>query len=66
MPQHNDSSQGGHAILIVGFDDNRQLFIVRNSWGADWGDRGYCYFPYSYVLDSNYASQFWALLGVTN
>lgn len=27
------------------------MFIVRNSWGADWGDRGYCYMPYGYLMD---------------
>ena len=27
------------------------VFIVRNSWGADWGDNGYCYMPYDYVMN---------------
>lgn len=38
-----------HAMVIVGFSDELQMFIVRNSWGTDWGDNGYCYIPYSYV-----------------
>lgn len=38
-----------HAMVIVGFSDDLQMFIVRNSWGTDWGDNGYCYIPYSYV-----------------
>ena len=38
-----------HAMVIVGFSDKLQRFLVRNSWGIDWGDQGYCYIPYSYV-----------------
>lgn len=37
---------GGHAMLIVGFDDGQNVFIVRNSWGTTWGARGYCYLRY--------------------
>ena len=51
---------GGHALLIVGYDDAQQQFIVRNSWGADWGDRGYGYLPYRYALES-FAFDFWVL-----
>jgi C1A family cysteine protease len=40
---------GGHAALIVGYNDLRRTLIMRNSWGADWGDRGYFYLPYRYV-----------------
>lgn len=38
-----------HAMVIVGYSDQLQMFIVRNSWGQDWGDNGYCYIPYAYV-----------------
>ena len=40
---------GGHAVLIVGYNDYRSFLIVRNSWGAGWGDKGYFYLPYKYV-----------------
>lgn len=43
-----DREVGGHAMCAVGFDNRRKLIIVRNSWGPDWGDGGYCYFPYDY------------------
>lgn len=43
------SKHSSHAMVIVGFDDNLQHFLVRNSWGTSWGDRGYCYMPYSYL-----------------
>jgi hypothetical protein len=45
------ASHGGHAMLCVGYSDADKVFIVRNSWGTEWGDHGYCYMPYSYVMD---------------
>ncbi|EIJ42289.1 cysteine protease [Beggiatoa alba B18LD] len=45
------ASHGGHAMLCVGYSDNDQVFIVRNSWGSDWGDNGYCYIPYRYLIN---------------
>jgi C1A family cysteine protease len=38
---------GGHCMTIVGYDDDQKYFIVRNSWGTNYADRGYTYFPYS-------------------
>lgn len=35
-----------HAMLCVGFDDIKKCFILMNSWGGDWGNKGYCYIPY--------------------
>jgi C1A family cysteine protease len=45
VPAAAEEALGGHAILIVGFENGR--WIVRNSWGADWGDKGYCYMPFA-------------------
>ncbi len=39
--------QGGHAVLIVGYDDVNQCFIVKNSWGTGWGESGYFRIDYS-------------------
>lgn len=39
---------GGHGVLICGYDDGKKWWIVRNQWGTDWGDAGYCYMPYGY------------------
>lgn len=39
--------KGNHAMAIVGYDDFKQSFIIRNSWGKNWGENGYCYFPYT-------------------
>lgn len=38
---------GGHAIAIIGYDDSKQAYIIRNSWGTDWGIDGYGYVAYS-------------------
>lgn len=45
---NNTSVIGGHAVLIVGYDDSTQLFKFKNSWGSSWGVGGYGYLPYSY------------------
>lgn len=61
MPSHTDSLEGGHAVLIVGYDDDTKNFIVRNSWGTGWGDAGYFYLPYEYVLSTKLSSDFWLI-----
>jgi C1A family cysteine protease len=40
---------GGHAMLIVGYDMSRRVYIIRNSWGTGWGDRGYGYMSFDYI-----------------
>jgi C1A family cysteine protease len=62
MPAPDDTPIGGHAICLVGYDDSKQLFTFRNSWGAGWGAAGYGYLPYAYVLDWNQAADFWVIL----
>ena len=48
IPVPNGQIIGGHAILLVGYDDNRKVFKFKNSWGASWGEKGYGYLPYDY------------------
>ncbi len=49
MPNsNNEKLLGGHAVLAVGYNENKQQVIMRNSWGESWGDKGYFYIPYSY------------------
>ena len=61
VPMPEGTSIGGHAMLIVGYDLLKQVYIVRNSWGTDWGDKGYCYFPCGYLENPNLADDFWVI-----
>ncbi|KAL1525176.1 hypothetical protein AB1Y20_020046 [Prymnesium parvum] len=48
------AEHGMHAMLIVGYMDREQVFIVRNSWGENWGVGGYCYVPYDYAANPEF------------
>lgn len=61
MPRISESLIGGHAVCAVGYNDDTKEFKVVNSWGSNWGDRGFFYLPYDYVTNSNLASDFWVL-----
>jgi len=61
MPGPDESIIGGHAVVAVGYDDSAQTFLVRNSWGSDWGMAGYFTMPYAYLTDPNLASDFWTI-----
>lgn len=57
QPDHQ-GSKGGHALCIVGFDDNKYggAFEVVNSWGKQWGNEGYIWYRYSdFVNHARYA-----------
>lgn len=41
------AARGGHAVALVGYDDARQAFLLRNSWGAGWNGDGHAWFPYA-------------------
>ena len=40
---------GGHAMTVVGYDDTKQAYKVANSWGTEWGDKGYGWVDYAYL-----------------
>jgi len=61
LPENTERMLGGHAIVLVGYDNEKKLFIFRNSWGEQWGDKGYGYLPFEYVCDANLASDFWVV-----
>lgn len=61
IPQPAEQLLGGHAICVVGFDDATQKFTCRNSWSAQWGDQGYFYLDYQYLLNAGLASDFWVI-----
>lgn len=55
-PDENElknEKSGNHAMVICGYSDEQRVFIVRNSWGTNFGENGYCYVPYSYIDDDN-------------
>lgn len=66
MPSKNESILGGHAVWAVGYDDIKRVFIIMNSWGAEWGDKGYFYMPYEFITNTNLASDFWSLRLIEN
>jgi C1A family cysteine protease len=50
---------GGHCVVIYGYRDSSKTFICMNSWGVNWGERGFFYLPYDYV--KKYGSDFWTI-----
>jgi C1A family cysteine protease len=73
-PTHGERVVGGHAIDAVGYDDNLKIkntnpgglettgaLLIRNSWGSGWGNDGYGWLPYKYVLDG-LATDWWSLI----
>lgn len=61
MPLSSDSVEGGHAVMAVGYDEKQKAYIVRNSWGLDWGVKGYFYMPYDYMHNSDLSDDFWTI-----
>jgi len=74
-PCPGEKAQWGHAIIAVGYDDSKEItnttcgkkttgaLLIRNSWGTAWGDAGYGWLPYDYVLNK-LALDFWSLLSM--
>lgn len=74
FPALGESVVGGHAVLAVGYDDARRIpsadgrspesvgaVLVRNSWGEEWGEKGYGWLPYEYVA-RGLAVDWWSLV----
>ena len=57
LPETGEQLRDTHCVVLVGYDDSRSRFIVRNSWGTTWGDNGYGYLPYEYF--TNYCYEAW-------
>jgi C1A family cysteine protease len=74
FPTAGDKIAGGHAIVAVGYDDKMKIkntnkggiettgaLLIRNSWGTGWGEAGYGWLPYDYVL-RGLAVDWWCLV----
>jgi C1A family cysteine protease len=63
MPTAGESLLGGHCMLGVGWKQikGKNYFIVQNSWGKVWGDKGYCYMPFEYLGNKNLSNDFWTI-----
>ena len=73
FPSESESFAEGHAVVAVGYKDNLEIenwrngrktigaLLIRNSWGEGWGDGGYGWLPYKYVL-KGFTSDWWSLL----
>jgi C1A family cysteine protease len=69
MPYPNTRRErflGGHAVMLVGYNKNKNVFIARNSWGKVWGDKGYFYMPFDVVRNTRMSSDFWIIKEVNN
>jgi C1A family cysteine protease len=61
MPSSGEQLLGGHCVAAVGYDDAKQWWICRNSWGTGWGLKGYFTLPYAYLTQSSLSSDFWTI-----
>lgn len=61
MPKGNEKYLGGHAVLMVGYDDRTSMFLVQNSWGEQWGQEGYFQLPYSYIFNDELTWDCWVV-----
>jgi C1A family cysteine protease len=66
LPKASEKVVGGHAVVVVGYDDSQEQFILRNSWSDDWGMKGYFTMPYAYLLDEHLSDDFWTIRLVSN
>jgi len=61
MPSPSEGVLGGHAVVAVGYNDADKRFIVRNSWGKKWAQKGYCTMPYAYLSNPQLAGDMWTI-----
>lgn len=66
MPKKDEDILGGHCMVLIGYDDDKKVFIIRNSWGDSVGDKGYYYMPFDYITDDDLSNDFWTIRSVVD
>lgn len=61
FPKKGEEVLGGHCMLLCGYDHRRKVFIVRNSWGEEWGMSGYAEIGYAYIANKEWSDDFWVI-----
>ena len=61
MPKDSESAVGGHAVVAVGYDDSQKRFLCRNSWGSGFGQKGYFWMPYEYLVSDDLSADLWII-----
>ena len=61
MPTKGEVSHSSHAVVAVGYDDDKKRIVVLNSWGCHWGENGYFYMPYEFITNESYCRDFWKI-----
>lgn len=74
FPTRTEDTNGGHAVMAVGYDDEMEIvnpidpkiktkgaIMIRNSWGTEWGNKGYGWLPYEFVL-KGIADDWWTMI----
>lgn len=63
LPEPKEKLNGGHAVLCIGYKmiDNKEYFIIRNSWSSEWGDNGNFYMPTEFITSSKLCADFWTI-----
>lgn len=64
MPVKGEWQAGGHCMVIVGWNTTTKQFLVRNSWGVDWGIDGHCWIPFEYFT-TNFTNAAWIITKAT-
>jgi C1A family cysteine protease len=62
LPKKNETSLGGHAICVCGFNDGEKLIKFRNSGLVKWGQKGYGFLPYAYI--ERYTMDAWSSVDI--
>lgn len=66
LPGKRERQVGGHAVLAIGYDDEKQQFLVQNSWGDDWGQHGCFTLPYEYATNPGLCADRWVITMMEN